>query len=264
MSTKFFISFYERTGSTMLCHILNQHPKIKCYFELLATDLERIKNRKEYPKDEALYRILEIYQDHTKHEAKGFKFKFPNQHCYYDEVTKYLYSNADYKIIFLYRKNVIKNYVSKINQLQLLSQHNLANIEESVNLPKILFDKEKKIMFTYKILDYILNTTLIYNQIKKRNNYIVIAYEDLVFDTSNTISKVCDFLNVDFNNDMVESFKTLKISNDDILSNFVNPIQFENFVNETHMAPFLKEDISIESWPDIGQKPYFELLSAMP
>jgi hypothetical protein len=63
---------------------------------------------------------------------------------------------------------------------------------------------------------------------------------------------------------MVEPFKTLKISNDDILSNFVNPIQFENFVNETYMAPFLKEDISIENWPDIGQQPYFELMSAMP
>ena len=264
MNTKFFISFYERTGSTMLCHILNQHPKIKCYFELLATDLERIKDRKEYPKDEALSRILEIYQDNTKHEAKGFKFKFPNQHSYYDEVTQHLYSNSDYKIIFLYRKNVIKNYVSKVNQLQLLSDHNLANIEKSVNIPKILFDKQKKYLFYYKTTDYILNTSFMYNEICKKKNHLVVAYEDLVFDTSNTISKVCDFLNVDFNNDMVESFKTLKISNDDILSNFVNPIQFENFVNETYMAPFLKEDISIENWPDIGQQPHFELMSAMP
>ena len=264
MSTKFFISFYERTGSTMLCHMLNKHPKIKCFFELLATPLEISDNSTAYKKDEALYKILEIYQDYTTHEAKGFKFKFPNQHSYYDEVTKYLYSNADYKIIFLYRKNVIKNYVSKINQLQLLSQHNLANIQESVHIPKILFDQQYKLMFNYRILKYILNNTFMYHEIKKRNNYIVISYEDLVFDTSNTISKVCDFLNVDFNNDMVESFKTLKISNDDILSNFVNPIQFENFVNKTLIAPFLKEDISIENWPDIGQKPYFELVHAMP
>lgn len=263
MSTKFFISFYERTGSTMLCHILNKHPKIKCYFELLATESERTTDTTAYSKDEALSRILEIYQDYTKHEAKGFKFKFPNQHHYYDEVTKYLYSNADYKIIFLYRKNVIKNYVSKVNQLQLLSQHNLANIEKSVNIPKILFDKQKKLMFSHKTSNYILYNTFMYNEICKKKNHLVVAYEDLVFDTSNTISKVCDFLNVDFNNDMVESFKTLKISNDDILSNFVNPIQFENFVNETYMAPFLKEDISIENWPDIGHKPYFELLSAM-
>lgn len=264
MSTKFFISFYERTGSTMLCHMLNKHPKIKCCFELLVTPLEIINNSTAYKKDEALYKILEIYQDYTIHEAKGFKFKFPNQHFYYDEVTKYLYSNADYKIIFLYRKNVIKNYISKANQLQLLSKYDVSNTQQNIRIPKILFDKQQKLMFSHKTSHYILHNTFMYNEIKKRQNYLIVCYEDLVFDTSNTISKVCDFLNVDFNNDMVESFKTVKISNDDILSNFVNPIQFENFVNATHMAPFLKEDIDIENWPNIGQKSYFQLLSAMP
>lgn len=256
--TKFFISFYERTGSTMLCHMLNKHPDIMCRFELLATPYERITENKSFSKEDALYEILKIYNQ-DKNKSIGFKFKYPNQYNYYPEVTKYLYGNHDIKIIFLYRKNVIKQAISKINQLALTKSHQVANLEKRIPIQKILFDEQSKFFFYQYTMHYILSTKLMYYFIKKRPNTIIISYEDLCQYKEKNISTICNFLEIDFKKTMIENIPIIKISNHDIHQNIINPIQFDNFIQSFGLEIFLDKDPIIEHWPETFFDGVFEL-----
>ena len=255
---KFFISFHERTGSTMLCHMLNKHPDIKCFFELLATPHERIKNKQAYHPKNALYEILKHYNIPNGKNV-GFKFKYPNQHNYYPEVTKYLYSNHDIKVVFLYRKNTIKQYISKINQLKLIEIYQEANIQEERPIPKILFDPQTQAFFYQYITHYMMSTKLIYELLLNRPNVITINYEELCAQTEETILTICNFLEVDFDPKMLENMTTMKISDNNIQNNFVNPLQFMDYVKKIHLEVFLNDDVAIENWPAILCEPVFDL-----
>lgn len=255
---KFFISFYERTGSTMLCHMLNKHPDIMCRFELLATPYERITENKSFSKEDALYEILKMYHQ-NKNKTIGFKFKYPNQHNYYTEVTKYLYGNHDIKIIFLYRKNVIKQAISKINQLALIKSHKEANLKKQIPIPKILFDEQSKFFFYQYTMHYMLSTKLMYYFVKKRPNSIIINYEELCDNTEQTLVNVCNFLEIDFKKTMIENIPIIKISNHDIHKNIINPIQFDNFIQAFGLEIFLDKDPIIENWPETFFDSVFEL-----
>lgn len=255
---KFFLSFHERTGSTMLCHILNKHPDIKCFFELLATPHERVKDKQAYYPKNALYEILKHYHS-SNVENVGFKFKYPNQHNYYPEVTKYLYSNHDIKIIFLYRKNVIKQYISKINQLTLTEIYKEANIQEERSIPKILFDTKVQTFFYQYTTHYMMSTKLIYKLLLNRPNVIIIDYEELYTQTEETILQLCNFLDVDFDSKMLENITTLKISDNNIPNNFVNPLQFIDYVKKLNLEIFLDNDVPIDNWPYVFCEPIFDL-----
>lgn len=258
MNINFFISFYERTGSTMLCHILNNHSKIKCHFELLATEAERTKNKQEaYKKNKALYNILKIYNN-KEYDIVGFKFKFPNQHNYYEQVTKYLYTSLDAKIIFLYRKNIIKNYISKKNQIFLQQKYNIANTNKKPILDKILFDDNEKIFFNRYVINYLSSNRAIYNKIQQKD-HLIIEYEDLINDTRNVCQKICNFFTIDFEEKMITDIKTAKISDDSIAKNFINPIQFEQYVKNSIFYKFLEKDIHITQWPYVGYEDILKL-----
>ena len=211
----FFISFCERSGSTFLVDLLDQHPDISCESEVFSirrinTNLCRLP---EFPNREAVRdRLDRIYQKGFK--TNGFKFKYAGQYDLYPDVYEYLLENADkINVIFLYRKNRLKAAISKQNQMRLVSMDKPSNLTQDnfVKLNKLNLDIEQafKYINTREILD-----RQYYEKLKNFKFKYIVAYEDLYTKTDFIMKDIYSFLGVDSN--YKPSVKIKKITNDNI------------------------------------------------
>lgn len=212
MKSTFVITCAARTGSTMLRYLLDSHPQICCHGEAFIRQgyLRFIfKNRrsfglapgyKEFAPSYKSKPIEEFLTEDFLHSsddgirAVGFKFKTDE---YFDpgytEISRYLKSKDQIKVIHLRRQDLLAQYISYVF------------VDKKYN-PTVSFDKlntikTKKITVKRKHLFNYLDL------VTKREEDIIselghhdiydIWYEDLVRDRDDILSPLLQFLKVD-------------------------------------------------------------------
>jgi sulfotransferase len=233
MKTYFFISGLPRSGSTLLSSILNQNPDIYCSPEQsLVCDLifnveNYILNSEEYNswgndqgKNKICKSIIDNFYDHRKEKFILDKCRTWGTPYNLNLIRKYI--TNDIKIlcpvrpileiltsfINLFDENIDKNiFVDnniKTNQRFVYRDLNDARCDELMSLNSPI----DKALFAL-------------SQSKLKENegiFHIIEYDDLIFDTKNTIKKIYDFLGISY---FDHSFENLK-SSDEINHEYYN------------------------------------------
>jgi len=266
MPKQFFITFWERSGSTFLVDLLNQHPQVICGEEILAGDEAAPVQRPPFSDEEAFKKIKTIYSN-TDKLCQGFKFKFPHQHLNFQKVAQHLYQTK--AVIFLYRKNIIKLFISKLNQLALHQDYGVSIIAHDQNImlrKKISWQKDHERLFeTYLPAALAYNLSVYKNILKAGRDFHVLSYEDLVGHTAESLNAIYNFLGVDKIEESHPVSKLKKISSDSVETNFQNPEDFLRFVRKTQFNHCLSQEghiiecwekeysiLTAKTWPDIA------------
>ena len=217
----FFISFFERSGSSFLVNLLKQYPDIYCkteIFDVNKTDGYFSRSPHFLNKKDVIKKLDSIYRENCK--ASGFKFKYQIQYQFYPDVYEYLKEMADQiYVIFLYRRNRLKAAISKQNQMRLIRMGKPSNLEKGnfVDLGKLQLDIDKA--FKYINQREILDRKY-YEELEHFKHKYIVAYEDLNSKTDSVIKDICSFLKVDENHK--SSATTVKITNDNIKEAIAN------------------------------------------
>ena len=157
---KFIITCAPRTGSTMLRMMLNSHPGIACYGEVITlkgepnlgkkfqdsigkTSEELAEIRGNNPVN-FLYNYIwnqDYYQADCK--AIGLKIKYRQLQEQFKDVFQAILDDREIRIIHLTRKNLLKRYVSNRLSGSGKTSTVILNSEESKLQPKITVDVER-------------------------------------------------------------------------------------------------------------------------
>jgi len=222
--TPFFIFFYERSGSTLLIKLLDQHPEIRCFPEVFhlnwGSSVQSDRGKPIYKSEEEIRQQLERIYKTPKEKACGFKFKYPGQFKKYHIVSDYLKSQKDsIKLIFLYRKNKLKGAISKQNQLKLKEMNGNSNISinSSVNLPPFQLHIQSAIRYATRREKQDRYFHRKSNIFKYR---YVISYEDLAQNPIEETQKIFNFLGVD--DSFPPTIATKKLTNNSIKKAITN------------------------------------------
>ncbi|MDJ0571270.1 MAG: sulfotransferase [Pleurocapsa sp. MO_192.B19] len=214
---KFVIFTQPRSGSNLLCGMLNLHPEILChheifnpqriyyskdFHELLGNDetifredlikgkvgLTTLKERKRYPEEF----IFKIWSNNFGCKAVGFNL-FPN-HIPYASTS--LIRDKNVKKVLLLRRNKIKCYVSlliarktgKWDSYNFSKQENNSDISVDVSATKILRWSKKNSHYFHKLRQKMIDMD---------QSYLELGYEDLIGEKSEYIkSDLLKFIGV--------------------------------------------------------------------
>lgn len=211
----FVISFFERSGSTFLVDLLNNHPEISCKKEVFGLK-NNGGNQTRLPQFDDLVSVRaeldKIYSNERK--ANGFKFKYPLQYQYYPDVYEYLLArNETIRVIFLYRRNRLKAAISQQNHRHLIKIGNKSNLKQDnyVDLGKLHLNVKQAFKYINKREDL---DRKYYEELKHFKYKYVLAYEDLYNNTEEIVEKLCLFLEVDTGYKPIS--KQAKITKDNI------------------------------------------------
>lgn len=180
--TKFIILTRSRSGSNLLVSYLESHPNIYIRGEIFHN-----LNNRNYRK--ILNWFFNIMP--SKFKASGFKiFYYHPLDTKCPELWQELASNADIKIIHLYRKNLIKTIISRHIALKTdiwSSEKKNLSVSFNLDIPPQLIDKE-------------INRTLAwreeYNNIFNKHKIFEINYEDFIGASHENLSMIQDFIEV--------------------------------------------------------------------
>ena len=190
---KFVIISQYRSGSTMLCRTLNEHPELKVGEEILHKDHEKMVDwRKQIINEKQNANFLnKNFIKSAFQRINGFKIML-TQIEKNSEILEYLKSIKDLKIMLLYRINFLKAFVS----LKVALHTNIWQKENSmekeifinpINInPKEMLENFEK---TEKEIQF-------YKKFFKNHENIEIKYENLIGDWENEFAKIQKFLNV--------------------------------------------------------------------
>jgi len=209
----------QRSGTTLLIKLLDSHPDITCFNELLLNyynyhqkpgQLHMIdcwKNNKIKVNINMQEYINYVYDTTQKVKAIGFNLMLSHFQAY-PEVEKIL-SNLDTKYIFIFRKNFLQTLISR-SRLGLLSPYRFGSDEEEKA------KEMRKIQISLNIKDLIKALECIEEQdiemqeiiAKKKLEYTIIDYDDLSNNHNcQSIKKVLSMLEVNTNIDLHSTFK---------------------------------------------------------
>ena len=233
---KFVIVCNIRTGSTLLYSLLSSHSQVLCFFELFHRHLKSVpfsvpgyraksNNQKIVNlrnSDPVRFLQQEIYKpQHSKIKAVGFKLLYPQARAddpwwnapEFDRWWKdigyepswsaaksdlwaYLKDNTDIAIIHLKRKNLLRSKVSgKTAQITgnwgIGATGGIGNSKKTVKL-ELDFNECLQDFEAHRRME---NET---DQYFKHHKKLVINYEDLEYSLNDTINRVNNFLNLDF------------------------------------------------------------------
>ena len=218
----FVILFDGRVGSTHLVSTLNQHSNILCYHEIFADNKheERHSFQSFLNRDsvlsktwlDAMNSIDPFLSNSEKIGAFGFKVKISDI-IGLDDFADFLVTN-NFKVIHLYRRNIIKSLVSTFNGLKLSNKNNghwNIHSSESTSLGQITIDPlEFNKWFFGRVLcervtqDFVQDLPL---------DVLRLSYEDLFSEHQVSIKRVLNFLGFE-NSNLKGNFK--KITSDDL------------------------------------------------
>ncbi len=196
--TRFVILNAPRTGSNMLCTVLNSHPEILCHHEIFnpnvvgyARHLQNtsfcIGTMEERERDPIEF-LGRVWRAHLGHYCVGFKLCWRQHETIYREVLK----ETGLKKIVLKRRNRIRSYVSlllarKTGEWVVYNQSDPLQdrAKVAVDIPDL-----------YKTLAY---NEEYYAEIEEtlrasRQSYLSLNYEDLFIDEARL--RLLQFLNV--------------------------------------------------------------------
>ena len=208
--SNFVIAFIGRTGSSYIIDMLNSHPHVVAERELLVKPDSA---EKEHATLEQLYTTPRD----KNIQAVGFKTKLTDVTDlpqFFDMLDEF-----NLKVIYLYRDNVIKQTVSRINRKRLHDHTQLHNLEKDVPpLPAFAITPEE---FKQWFEQTHHRSTEIHEYMHcVKRPQLRISYEDLLADHDKVFERIFDFLEVD--PQPMES-KLVKNTSDnlrDVLTNF--------------------------------------------
>ncbi|MFZ6756147.1 sulfotransferase [Undibacterium sp. Ji50W] len=120
-TTRFVILAAPRSGSNMLCSMLDSHPDILCHHELFNptgifyalplrdSDFQLARNMQERDQDPLRF-LAKVWQQHASKSCIGFKMTYQQNLAAFNSVLV----APEIKKIVLRRKNTVKSYVSKL------------------------------------------------------------------------------------------------------------------------------------------------------
>ncbi|MBE9140104.1 sulfotransferase [Nodosilinea sp. LEGE 07088] len=200
---KFCIITTQRSGSTWLVKLLNNHPGIRCFDEMLlyrTPDKRRDPNMLryfDYRQAKGGWRpwILLEYMNRFFDEYPG-DYEYIGYKVMYDQLVKrpeviYPLIKQNYKLIHLVRENFLDIVLSKKN----MQKNQLAHASQEVKLDKIYLHP-KNLMTELTFLDFKLRTFRAFLAMLP-NHSIEISYADLCVDKNEVLAKVLDFFEVE-------------------------------------------------------------------
>ena len=258
--TPYFIWFTGRTGSTLLCDLLDSHPQIFSRME----DFSEIAVPPDSPNDSTqaviefkgihyVRKILSHNQqiddpsseqvvDYLKriysanYSACGFKFKFPTQAAVFPEVLEQLQQIEGLKVIELIRQNVLKQSISlrNVERIRGLKEKVSCNVTAEIELEPLQLDVPMVIQHAR----FFLRSREAFHEVSRQfNDVLPVTYEDLNEDTPATVKKVLEFLNVDAEIELQTKF--FKTTPDRISAAVANYDELVQAVAGTELEAFL-------------------------
>ncbi|MDM8564089.1 sulfotransferase [Candidatus Halobeggiatoa sp. HSG11] len=202
-----------RSGSNYLTNTLNQHPKIVNYGEILASMIipytlyDRCKRYKlcngsvidylnyAYTNKKFFYasQIYSAYSHFRKKKPINFKtwkkinnlgtkdffFNYHNKNA-----VDFLLSNQDIAIIYLYRENMLRRYISGV----FLNKNQFASTEKNVKIRKVNIDLAKMMTNLNAISKEVADEQNILKQLQN-HRLITIKYEDYFADEKSILAQ---------------------------------------------------------------------------
>jgi LPS sulfotransferase NodH len=250
MEKRFVIITKQRSGSNMLVSMLESHPEIKCYGELMRITpnwmrergyrgalevLDMVSNRyrdDKYRFNHAKQFIEEVYSLMPGYKKYGFKMHIGQNHRLLEE----LIMNASYQILILRRNNILAQYSSE-KIAAITGQGNAEKgseiIRAKIDFNAIDFKKYKNRMEQeYKWLYEIVNNF--------ERSFFEIDYTEL--NNSKKITSMLEWMDVD---DTVKlEPATEKRNSSNILKRFKNPNSVIEVLNEMGCPDWERESPS--------------------
>lgn len=284
----FIIWFRERSGSSHLQTILNNHPDIACRGEdffhsapvnIPASDdpnefqfrgntfIRRIKNRDrnlkpvDRPSTEQIVKHLYFIYSLNRN-ACGYKLKFPIQVDMYPEVCDELRRlSSELRIIVLHRKNILKQVISRFNMLRIKAAAGACNLHR--NAKKAQLDTKlkidvKRVLGLARHFKEEENT--FFEDVKKLQqqtdplNVLRIDYEDLLADEVGQSQRAFEFLGA-APDSMVKSLYQ-KATPDNLASVVENFDELAQAVAGTEFEAMLYDNPAVVklTWPHTTQR----------
>ena len=221
---RFVIIGIPRSGTNMLCTLLNSHPEILCHHELYnphgimyalhlrdsAFSLGSMEDRNKNP-DQFLNNV---WQNTLNHKAVGFKFTNRDDEDIYWKVIR----DPNVRKIILKRENRVKTYVSKLmsEATGLWEVYDAQKI--SPQRPKIRVELEGLLNALKRYSDYYSNVEKAL--IETNQKALEVKYEDLFNDK--TRQSLLEYLGVSIDTSVlkVESIKQNPIDLKSTITNY--------------------------------------------
>lgn len=249
MCNNFFIAFFERSGSTMLVDLLNQHPQVECRMEIFDTkDVQRNHQIRQLDKNEVVD-VLSFFKKKplfSKTKTKGFKFKYPNQFDQYLDVYTYLIENQ-FKCIFLLRKNLLKAAISHQYHRTVRKKTGVSNIRQKVDL-------DMQSLGTLNAIRY-MELRERHNQRFKNKLHTdfkqikTVYYEDLLHNKQETLDEIFQFLAL--KPQLIKPSKFIKIVDNDLKNAIQNYdwvyqiLSFTPYINYFYKDTISEQDLQL-------------------
>jgi len=239
--TKFIILCAARTGSTMLRHLVDSHPEVCCYGEIMA--FERTPDRwnsdeepvdrnetavvvslKSAQRERRIKRrwLMELYRDGPRQfleefglyppwaKAIGFKVKYdelilPD----YAWLLEWLRNHREVSVIHLRRENRLKRFISQVTATKVYGVYSITSEEERPATAKLSLTLEE-------CLEDFARTEArehLFREYFKDHAMLETSYEAVVSNRDNIHGRMAEFLHVA---PAVLTTPTLKINPDDV------------------------------------------------
>lgn len=260
MRNNFFIAFFERSGSTMLVDLLNQHPQVECRMEIFDTkDVQKNHQVRQLDKNQVID-ILSFFKKKalfSKTKTKGFKFKYPNQFDQYLDVYTYLIENQ-FKCIFLMRKNLLKAAISHQYHRTIRKKTGVSNIRQKVDL-------DMQSLGTLNAIRY-MELRERHNQRFKNKLHAdfkqvkTVYYEDLLHKKQETLDEIFQFLEI--KPQLIKPSKYIKIVDNDLKNAIQNYDWVYKILSHTPYINYFYKDAISEEDLQLTKKKLIEFYEA--
>lgn len=231
---KFVILANPRTGSEYLVKMIDRHKDAFCYSELFQKNLGRDWNESVYRTEKKPFDFLEQKFKETDCFCCGYKQMIPwLQHACFDSFQSFIEQSAkrDYFIIFLKRKDLLKEYMSYEIMAKYRYMHIREKDEQKKYTIKLSPQKAYCQMRSWKnINDYICRLLEEY-----KNQSLILTYEEDFSDKKLLRQKVFGALGLEYCD--IE---------DPLVKNNIYPIQ-EQIENYEEVVDYLKNKGMIAS-----------------
>ena len=217
--TKFIILCAARTGSTMLRQLLNSHPEVRCYGEIMASAETPDRWHSEAPIRRKLPEqhrqgprqfLRELGQYPAECKAVGFKIKYEELVLAdYAWLLEWLKDDREIRVIHHRRENRLKRLISAVTATQV---HGVFNVRSERDLPVAA-----KVRLTVgECLDDFARTEgreIAFREYFRDHAMLETTYEAVVGNHDGVWERMADFLGVA---PARLTTPTLKITSDDV------------------------------------------------
>jgi LPS sulfotransferase NodH len=231
----FIVFFQGRSGSTYLSQALDSHPDVRC-------EMERLVGLRKSGAEEQMNWIRDFLASSRNGSTSAVGFKTKLDDVLDPKALADLLQNIGARIILLSRLNVVKMVVSWFNCERLFEMTGEWNqFPPAFALEPFEIDLEK---FDRRLGLVLHGKARLENYVHSLNlRLLQICYEDLLTNQQRTISRVCEFLDVE---QMPLKGQCVKATNDDLRKVIANFDTLHRFYQGTHYQQMLEEVIVAE------------------